>query len=160
MKLFPPNGWRFAHCSCRCPRVDNNHEIYQTVIGVEPGARTNDHFGFSPSMELCAHRSMSSVICYKGLDLMNLKLQLFALVLYLGFILCGFVLIPKEPPLFGMGMIPGTMALFSRFGLPLILSFGISVAVYQRSRAHNGINVAFFFVCSILVWMLTFVLFH
>ncbi|MBW2428125.1 MAG: hypothetical protein JRF56_04145 [Deltaproteobacteria bacterium] len=91
---------------------------------------------------------------------MEWKLQLIALVLYLSIIMAGFVLIPREPPMFGMGMIPGPLALFSRIGLPMIAALGISVAVFRKSEIGKGINTAFFFVGSIFIWVLAFVLLY
>jgi hypothetical protein len=96
----------------------------------------------------------------KVLNRMGWKLQLIALVLYLSIIIAGFVIIPREPPMFGMGMIPGSLALFSRFGLPMIAALGISVAVFRKSEIRKGINTAFFFVVSIIVWLSAFILFH
>ena len=91
---------------------------------------------------------------------MEWKLQLIAFALYLVIIIGGFVLIPKETPMFGMGMIPGPLALFSGFGLPIIGALGIGIAVFRKSEIRKGINRAFFFVGSIIVWVLAFVLFY
>jgi hypothetical protein len=96
----------------------------------------------------------------KVLNRVKWKLQLYALVLYMAAILIGFLLIPKEPAMYGMGMIPGPLALFSGFGLPVISSFGIGVAVYRRSKPYEKINTAFFFGCSIIIWLITFALFY
>jgi hypothetical protein len=76
---------------------------------------------------------------------MDIKLQITSLALYLSIVVGGFALIPKGPPLFGMGMVPGTLVVLSRFGLPLILSMGMSFAVYRRSRVRRGIQAGFFF---------------
>jgi hypothetical protein len=84
---------------------------------------------------------------------MEWKLQLFSTALYLFIILCGLVFIPREPPLFGMGMIPGPLAILRALGLPLISSGGISIAVYRKSRARKVGNTVFFFVCSIILWI-------
>ena len=89
---------------------------------------------------------------------MKWKLQLIAFGSYLVVIIGGFALIPKEPPMFGMGMIPGPLALFSGFGLPMIATLGISVAVFRKSEFRKTINTAFFFVGSVIVWVLAFVL--
>ncbi len=91
---------------------------------------------------------------------MKWKHQLFALTLYLAIIIGGFKFIPKEPPLFGMGMIPGPLALFSGFGLPIIVALGIGVAVFRKSEARKGINAAFFLVGSIIIWGIAFFLFY
>ena len=91
---------------------------------------------------------------------MEWKLHLIAFVLYLIIILGGFVFIPKEPPMFGMGMIPGPLALFSGFGLPMIAALGVSFTVFRKSEIRKGINTVFFLVGSIIVWVLAFVLFH
>jgi len=105
-----------------------------------------------------AHLGALCVI--KVLNRMEWKLQLIALVLYLSIIIAGFVLIPREPPLFGMGMIPGPLALFGRIGLPMVAALGISVAVFRKSEMRKGINTAFFFVGSIIVWLSALLLFH
>ena len=91
---------------------------------------------------------------------MEWKLQLIAFTLYLLLIIAGFVLIPKEAPLFGMGMIPGPSALFSAIGLPMIAAVGISVIVFRKSELRKGLNTAFFFIGSIIVWVIAFILFH
>ncbi len=91
---------------------------------------------------------------------MEWKLQLVALVLYVAITIGGFVLIPKEPPMFGMGMIPGPLALISAFGLPMVSLFAISVVVHRKSKDRKGINTAFFFICSIISWLSAFVLMH
>jgi hypothetical protein len=96
----------------------------------------------------------------KVLNRMEWKLHIIAFALYLVIIIGGFVLIPKEPPMFGMGMIPGPVALFSVFGLPMIAALGISFIVFRKSEIRKGINTAFFFVGSIIAWVLAFVLFH
>jgi len=62
--------------------------------------------------------------------------------------------------MFGMGMIPGPLALFSRIGLPIIAALGISVAVFRKSEICKGINAAIFFLGSIIVWFSAFILFH
>ena len=89
---------------------------------------------------------------------MEWKLQLNAFALYLVIVIGGFVLIPKEPPVFGMGMIPGPLALFSGFGLPMIATLGISVAVFRKSEIRKRVNTAIFFLGSILIWVFAFVL--
>ena len=91
---------------------------------------------------------------------MGWKLQLIALVLYLFIIIIGFVLIPREPPMFGMGMIPGPLALFSGFGLPIIAALAIGVALFRKLEIRKGINTAFFLLGSIIVWLSAFILFH
>jgi len=96
----------------------------------------------------------------KELSCMKWKLQLIAFALYLVIIIGGFVLIPKEPPMFGMGMIPGPLALFGGFGLPIIAALGIGIAVFRKSEMRKGINTAFFFIGSTIVWVFAFVLFH
>ncbi len=53
--------------------------------------------------------------------------------------------------MFGMGMIPGPLALFSGFGLPMIATLGISVAVFRKSEFRKIINTAFYFVGSVIV---------
>jgi hypothetical protein len=58
---------------------------------------------------------------------MEWKLQLIAFALYLLIVTGGFVLIPKEPPMFGMGMIPEPLALLCGFGLPLIAALAIGI---------------------------------
>lgn len=88
------------------------------------------------------------------------KLQLIAFALYLAIIIGGFVLIPKEPPMFGMGMIAGPLALFSGFVLPMIAALGISVTVFRKSKIRKGINTVFFFICSIISWVIAFVLLY
>jgi hypothetical protein len=62
--------------------------------------------------------------------------------------------------MFGMGMIPGPLALFSRIGLPIIDSLGISVAVFRKSEIRKGINTALFLLGSIIVWFSALILFH
>ena len=91
---------------------------------------------------------------------MEWKLQLAAFALYLAIIIGGFALIPKEPPMFGMGMIPGPLTLFGGFGLPIIAALGIGIAVFRKSEIRKVINRAFFFVGSIIVWVFAFVLFY
>ena len=91
---------------------------------------------------------------------MEWKLQLIAFALYLVIIIGGFVLIPKEPPLFGMGMIPGPLALSSGFGLPTVAALAIGVALFRKLEIRKGINTAFFFVGTIILWVLAFVLLH
>ncbi len=91
---------------------------------------------------------------------MEWKLQLIAFALYLVIIIGGFVLIPEEPPLFGMGMIPGPLALFSGFGLPTVAALAIGVTLFRKLEIHKGINIAFFFVGAIIFWVIAFVLFN
>jgi hypothetical protein len=62
--------------------------------------------------------------------------------------------------MFGMGMIPGPLALFSAFGLPIIAALVIGVALFRKLEIRKGINMAFFFVGSAIAWVLAFVLFH
>ena len=85
---------------------------------------------------------------------MEWKLLLFSIGIYLVIIICGFTFIPREPLLFGMGMIPGPLALLRALGLPLISSSGISLAVYRKSPARKVGNTVFFFACSIIFWIL------
>ena len=62
--------------------------------------------------------------------------------------------------MFGMGMIPGPLALFSAFILPMIAAFGIGVAVFRKSETRKAINTAVFLIGSIIVWVFAFILFH
>ncbi len=62
--------------------------------------------------------------------------------------------------MFGMGMIPGPLALFGRIGLPLFAALAISVVVFKKSDKAKGINTAFFFIGSIMVWLSAFILFN
>lgn len=91
---------------------------------------------------------------------MEWRLQLIAFTLYLAIVIGGFVLIPQEPPMYGMGMIPGPLALFSGFGLPIIAAIGIGIVVFRKSEIHKGINRAFFLIGAIIVWVFVFVLFY
>ena len=91
---------------------------------------------------------------------MEWKSQLIALILYLGIIIAGFVLLPKEPLLFGMGMIPGPLALFSGIGLPLTAAIGISIVVFRKSEIRKGVNTGFFLFISIIFWVSAFILFN
>jgi len=91
---------------------------------------------------------------------MEWKPQLIAFALYLAIIISGFGLIPKEPPMFGMGMIPGPLALFSGFGLPIIAALAIGFGLHRKLETRKAFNTAFFFVGSIIVWVLAFVLFY
>ena len=91
---------------------------------------------------------------------MEWKLQLIAFALYLVMIIGGFLLIPKEPLMFGMVMIPGPLDFFSRFGLPMLATIGIGVAVFRKSKFRKRSKTAIFFVGSIFVWVLAFVLFN
>jgi hypothetical protein len=75
---------------------------------------------------------------------MEWKLQLIAFALYLLIVTGGFVLIPKEPPMFGMGMIPGPLALLSGFGLPLIAALAIGIVLCRKTMARKGVNTAIF----------------
>jgi hypothetical protein len=84
---------------------------------------------------------------------MEWKLLLFSTGMYLVIIMCGFAFIPREPPLFGMGMIPGPLAILRALGLPLISSLGISIAVYLKARTRRIGNSLVFFACSIIVWL-------
>jgi hypothetical protein len=58
-----------------------------------------------------------------------------------------------------MGMIPGPLALLSGFGLPIIAALAIGAALFRKLETRKGINAAFFFVGSIILWVLAFVLF-
>lgn len=86
---------------------------------------------------------------------MDWKLQLRSTVLYFAIVLCGFVFIPTEPPLFGMGLIPGTRAILRAFGVPLVASLGIGVVVYRKARSRRLGNAAFFLLCSFILWAVT-----
>jgi hypothetical protein len=79
---------------------------------------------------------------------------------YLAVITAGFVLIPKEPAMFGMGLIPGPFALFSGFGFPIIASIGIGFVVFGKSVVRKGINTVFFLFNSIIIWLIAFILFY
>lgn len=89
--------------------------------------------------------------CRKGTRV-DWKLQLLSTVLYFVVVLCGFMFIPTEPPLFGMGLIPGTRAILRAFGVPLVASLGISVVVHRKARSRKTVNAAFFLLCSIILW--------
>ncbi len=92
--------------------------------------------------------------------LMEWKLQFSAWASYLGVVAAGFALIPREPPLFGMGMVPGPMALLGRIGLPAVAAIGLGLWVFRRSKTRKGMNTAAFFAGSIVVWASALVLFH
>ena len=62
--------------------------------------------------------------------------------------------------MFGMGMIPGPLALFSGFGLPMIATLGISVGVFRKSEIRKRVNTAIFFLGSLFLWVLAFVLIY
>lgn len=85
------------------------------------------------------------------------KLQLFSLIAYLILILGGFKLLPREPAMFGMGMVPGGMALFSTIGLPLLLSIGFSIWIYKQVPIRKVPNTLLFVAGSMVVWV--FILF-
>lgn len=91
---------------------------------------------------------------------MQWKLQIIAFVSYLVTIIGGFALIPKEPALFGMGMIPGPLALFSGFGLPMIAALSIGMVLLRNIDRRKGINALVFGGGSIIIWALTFGLFY
>jgi hypothetical protein len=84
---------------------------------------------------------------------MEWKLLLFSIGMYLVIIICGFAFIPREPLLFGMGMIPGPLAILRALGLPLISSLGISIVIYLKARTRRMGNALVFFACSIIVWL-------
>jgi hypothetical protein len=86
------------------------------------------------------------------------KLQLFTLIAYLILILGGFKLLPREPAMFGMGMVPGGMTLFSTIGLPVLLSIGFSIWVYKQAPIRKIPNTLLFVAGSMIVWLCTFLL--
>ena len=90
----------------------------------------------------------------------DLKRQLIASGCYLVIIISGFRFIPKEPPPFGMALIPGPLALFSAFGLPLLASVGIGTWIYFTSSRHKGINITVFLLSSLLLWSIAFFALH
>jgi hypothetical protein len=91
--------------------------------------------------------------------LVEWKLQFSALASYLGVVAAGFVLIPREPPPFGMDMVPGPTALLGRIGLPAVAAIGTGLWVFRRSKTRKGMNAAAFFAGSIVVWASALVLF-
>ena len=91
---------------------------------------------------------------------MEWKLVIFAFGLHLVITLSGFVIIPKEPPMFGMGMIPGPLALFSGIGIPAFAALCIGIGVFRKSKLRKGFNTAFFFLGSMIIWIVTFMLFY
>ncbi len=101
-----------------------------------------------------------AAIAIKDLRQMEWKLVIFAFGLHLVITIGGFVLIPKEPPVFGMGMIPGPLALFSGIGIPAVAAFSIGIGVFRKSKMRKGLNTAFFFFGSMIIWIVAFILFY
>jgi hypothetical protein len=60
--------------------------------------------------------------------------------------------------MFGMGMIPGPLAVLRAFGVPVTASAGMGVVVYRRARARKKTNTALFSVLSIIGWGIVWVL--
>lgn len=86
------------------------------------------------------------------------KVQLYSIAAYLILIIAGFKLLPREPALFGMGMVPGGMALFSVIGLPILLSIGFSIFVYKQAPIRKVPNTLLFVAGSMVAWLFAFLI--
>jgi hypothetical protein len=89
---------------------------------------------------------------------MEWKLLASALIAFLAVLLCGFLFIPVEPPLFGMGMVPGPLALLRTLGVPGVASVGMGIVVYRRANARKKSNTALFWGLSVILWGMVWVL--
>lgn len=91
---------------------------------------------------------------------MNFRLITGALTGFLLLVLAGFAFIPREPALFGMGPVPGPLALFALLGLPLLAMLVLGSVVYRRATSRRAGHVLVFAGTACVTWLLALVLYH